>query len=618
MPHQSSPCLLTDRPVASPHPTRREWLSWTGGAGLATLLPGCSGRDSEGFAATKSWGRQAVRDAMKASGTRAVSLALRVGDDVVWQEAFGVLDDASASPASVNTRFNIGSVSKVICALAVTILVDRKLVGLDTPVVEYLPQFSMLSPTYRGITPRQLLSHASGLPGTHLHNLFATAFLPGYAEDMLAALADVHLKHAPGELAVYCNDGFTLTECVVHAVTGQTYPEFVQSAILAPLGMSLSGYTLQPLPAGSFAHGYLQGERQGQEFVMGYATGGLCTTPGDMMKLAALFLNKGVYNGTRIVSEAGVAEMGTAQTQAAPINPSPEWQWGLGWDTVHQPGLAVAGVLAWEKNGGTTMYTSDFYVLPQEGMALMITGSGTSYNPGAIAEGILLRALQEDRRIARLPPAIAPTVPPVADEPPEAVQSVLGIYGRDTAPLRVSSPDGMRIDLHEWTSNGWHERSSGLQLRTDGWWWSDAQPGHSYRWQTNAGHTYLMWRQTAHSGFYRVSVPLAERMPAAQGPLPARWAARMGSTWRVINEDPSSLIYKLPGGGRVTLKELVELPGYVMWDDGQLLTPLSADRAGMSVKIPMNSGRDLLEVVAQQQDGTERLHASGWILAREG
>ena len=348
---QNSP-FLAATPPSRTLSSRREWLAWAGSASLAPLLPACGGSASSPapqFTATQAWGRNAIRQAMQAGAkqpkTRAASVALLQGDRLVWQEAFGVLDEASGTAATTETRFNVGSVSKVIAALAVMVLVDRQLLALDAPVVRYLPGFSMLSPGYRDITVRHLLSHASGLPGTYLHNVFTFAPLQGYAEELEAALADIHLKHAPGAMAVYCNDGFTLVERVVQAVTGQSYPAFVQSALLNPLGMARSGYTLAPLPRGSFAPGHIRDVPQGQEFMMGYATGGLCTTPGDMMKLAALLLSGGELDGQRIVSKAGVMEMASAQNQGVRVNLPAGWHWGLGWDTTRHPGLEAAGVV---------------------------------------------------------------------------------------------------------------------------------------------------------------------------------------------------------------------------------------------------------------------------------
>lgn len=562
-----------------------------------------------------AWGRRQIRQAMQASDTRAASIAILYGDRIVWQEAFGVLQDSPAIPATPEARFNVGSVSKVLAALAVMILADRQLVQLDAPVVRYLPQFSMLSSGYRDITVRHLLSHASGLPGTYLHNMFAFAPLPGYAAGLEAALADMHLKHAPGAMAVYCNDGFTLVERIVQAVTGQSYPAFVQSAILTPLSMGRSGFTLQPLPEGSFAPGYIGQARQGQEFVMGYATSGLCTTPGDMMRLAALLIQGGEQDGQRVVSKAGVLEMASDQNQGMRIDLTPDWHWGLGWDSTQQPGLGAAGVRAWQKSGSTVFCASDFYVLPQAGMALLLTGNAPGFRTGPIAEGILLRALKETGQLQALPPKVSTIVPSVATSSTTDVDAVLGIYGRASKPLKVVSPDRQQIDLSVWSAalKDWEPLCEGLRLRNDGWWWSDAKPGTHYRWEQADGRCYLLSREPAQAGHYWVTTPMAEQMPRAAAPLPTAWADRLGTTWTQANEAPESILLATGGMATATLRELPELRGYLFWDDRQFLLPLSADRAGMAVRVPLHQGRDLVELVVQTRDQQEWLHAAGWV-----
>lgn len=620
MPLQPSASTPSQDPQP-PGPSRREWLAWTGTAALAPWLAGCGGSapPPPNLDATMAWGRRQIRQAMQASQTRAASIAMMYGDRIVWQEAFGVLGGTPAAPVTPETRFNVGSVSKVLAALAVMILADRQLLQLDTPVVRYLPQFRMLSPGYRDITVRHLLSHASGLPGTYLHNMFAFAPLPGYAAELEAALADVHLKHAPGAMAVYCNDGFTLIERIVQAVTGQSYTAFVQSAILTPLSMGRSGFTLQPLPEGSYAPGYIDQARQGQEFVMGYATSGLCTTPGDMMRLAALLIQGGEQDGQRVVSKAGVLEMGSDQNRGMRIDLTPDWHWGLGWDSTRQPGLAAAGVRSWHKSGETNFYASEFHVLPQAGMALLLTGNAQGFRPGPIAEGILMRALQETGQLQALPSRVSTTVPPMATSSSTDVDAVLGIYGRAAKPLKVVSPDGQQIDLWVWSAalKGWEPLCEGLRLRSDGWWWADAKPGTHYRWEQTDGRRYLMSREPAGAGHYWTTTPMAEQMPRASAPLPSAWADRLDSSWTLANEAPESMLLAVGRTAPATLRELPELRGYLFWDDRQFLVPLSADRAGMAVRVPLNAGRDLVELVVQVQDQQEWLHAAG-SLYRQG
>ena len=622
---------------SSPDAARRAWLVRAGAVALAPLLPACGGgSDGPRFfppppappapppspdAAAIDWGREAIRAAMQKADTPAVTIALSRDGEVVWQEAFGVIDRESGQAATPQTHVNIGSVSKVIAALATMVLVDRRLVDLDAPVVRYLPEFRMLSPAYRHISARHLLSHSSGLPGTYSRNIFAFKPLPGYSAAAEAALADRHLKHEPGEMAMYCNDGFTMIERLVLAVTGQEYPAFVQAAILDPLEMSESSFALAPLPEGSYAHPYVDGRRQGQEFVMAYATGGLRSTSGDMMKLAAMFLDGGAYKGRRVVSEAGIAAMAQDQTRDLRINPSPEWRWGLGWDNVRQLGLDAVGVQAWQKNGGTSFYATDFFVLPQARMALFISGSGHGYEPGVLAEGILLRALRGSGRIDSLPQSLPSTPPAQAAQPSaDEVRAVLGIYASHITPLRVVPADGGGVDLLQGGAQGdgsfgWTPFVAGLRLRVDGWWWSEVAPGSSYRWVVEGGHRYLMTRRPGGQGHYPITLPIGQQMPPAPGPLPEVWARRLDGRWAVADEDPSSTAL-IEDIAPARLRELAELPGYLFWDEPgmgrqQFLLPLADQRAGMTVQVPVNHGRDLIELVVQARDGQEWLNVGG-------
>lgn len=628
------PAENNDPALSEPGPgTRRSWLMGTGALALAPLLPACGGGGggSSFFvpetpkpspdAAAIDWGRETIRADMAAEGGPvAFTAALYRDGQVVWQEAFGVIDRDSGRPATPQTRFNIGSVSKVLAALATMVLVDRKRVDLDTPFATYRPEFRMLSPAYRRITVRQLLSHSSGLPGTYFPNAFAFEPLRGYGAHAEAAMADRHLKHEPGELAVYNNDGFTMIERLVLAVTGQEYPAFVKQHILDPLEMTESSYPLEPLPDGSFAYPYEpNGVRHGQEYVLPCATGGLRSTAGDMLKLAAMLIDKGLYKGRRIVSEAAVAAMAQDQTPGLRINPSPEWRWGLGWDSVQQPGLHAAGVSGWSKNGGTIFFTSDFFVLPQARMALFISGNGR-YNSGRLAEGVLLRALQGNGKLDKLPASLASDVPAAATPAPADVEAVRGVYGSYTMPVRVVSADGQTLDLLEWKSKKdgsfeWvlSDTGQGLRLRTDGWWWSDSGGGVSYRWTEEGGHRYLMTRRPLGLGHYRVTMPIGQQMPPAPAPLPAEWVQLLDSRWGLAEEDPSSTAV-MNGIVPAYLRELPELPGYLFWDDSELqqfLLPESGQRAGMTVKVPVNHGRDLMELVLQTRGSEQWLDVGG-------
>lgn len=613
---------------------RRQFLAYAGAGLLSAMLPGCGGADTiqrSTYGATIAAGQQAIQAALAANRQNLASLSVALLKDgqVVWAQAFGNAVISPASAATPTTRYNIGSVTKVIAALAGVILQDRGLIDLDTPIVRYLPSFSMLSPQYTQITSRHLLSHSSGLPGQNVNNMFSYAPIPGYAADAQTVLANEYLNHVPGQFAVYCNDGFTLFERVVAAVTGLSFTDFVQRNILVPLNMTNSGFLTSVPVSGQFALAYANGTQYGQEFANPYATGGLSTTPLDMMNLAQMFIGGGVFRGQRIASAAGIADMLTDQTNRCLIQSTRlgySYAYGLGWDDVDDPILRAAGAAGAYKSGGTQFFSSHFYVLPAAQMALMITGS-MGYDAGSIAPAILLRALQEDGSIAGAPTPVNAAAPAVAQSPD--VSAVGGIYGNESAPMQVAPNADGSLALTKWNGTAWAAAGPGSTpyvYRSDGWWWSDGDTA-SYRFDILPGtddagnavsNRYLTKRVVDPSGYVFRVTPLAQQLQALPALTPA-WQARVNASWNVINESAQSVF----AGGllRVSLGTLDALPGYVVFaystDGGahtnyQLLKPLADDRCGMTVQIPVMPGRDLFEISMSNVNGVDTMAASGW------
>ena len=166
------------------------------------------------------------------------------GDTVLFHEAHGTAD--GADPLTVDHRFNIGSVGKMLTAVAALQLVERGAVSLDDRLSEHVPEY----PAAIGdaVTIRDLLTHTSGIELDDLEGFGAAIRTAGTMSEVL----DVHLRYVR-EIAAsyshsgefdYTNEGYSLLGLIVERASGRPWGERIQRSVLAPAGMGAT--TLAP------------------------------------------------------------------------------------------------------------------------------------------------------------------------------------------------------------------------------------------------------------------------------------------------------------------------------------------------------------------------------------
>lgn len=555
--------------------------------------------------------------------TQAVSVALLDDQRILWEEAFGSIDKISGLQPGRETLFCIASLSKIVATVATMMLVDRRLVALDAPVAEYLKDFRMADGDWRKITVRMLLNHSSGLPGTHFADVLTMVPIAGYAAQVQQSLANRRLKHGPGEMAAYCNDGFTLIERLVAEVAGAPYVDFVRKEILEPLGMKRTRFALEPFAPGSFAPGLDRtGRPEPQEYVNVYA-GGLFSTPGEVARLAMMFLNEGQLEGRRLLSVAAVAEMGRDQTQGLPFNPITDHpvHFGLGWDGVNQGGLAAVGMTAWHKSGDADHYHSHLIVIPKARLAAVVmTTSALSVGgySSLLAERVLLRALAERGSIPDVPeprrPAAMPAVPPTDRD----LAAIAGTYASAYGLRRMTIGPGRTMTLSIYKEGEWKPVVDALSLRGDGRWISDGCPENAYRVVNSGGRRYLAVRRPFGLGHYDAELPDSHELPPAK-PLSTRWRSRIGRRWLAVT-DPYSAFLAL--GRQPPLFSLMEVKGLENYiaavvigagiETVQVLNAQESDHiARMCLRIPVDNGWGLSDLEIMERDGEEWLLWAG-------
>jgi CubicO group peptidase (beta-lactamase class C family) len=219
--------------------------------------------------------------------------------------------------------FDLASVSKLFTSIAVLQQVERGRLDLDASVASYIPAFAAHG---KGdVTVRALLTHTSGLP----------AWLPLYSrwstpEERIAAVYDVAPLAPPGARYVYSDLNMITLGKLVELASGRPLDVVVREGITDPLGMVDTGYNPpadridrivatedQPWTGRGVIRGSVHDENAWSlGGVAGHA--GVFSTARDLAVLAQTILNRGSYDGRRILSRSSVGALLTDENSAFP------------------------------------------------------------------------------------------------------------------------------------------------------------------------------------------------------------------------------------------------------------------------------------------------------------
>ncbi len=189
----------------------------------------------------------------------AIALCVRRRGQIIIDRAIGHLRgnapdaplDALKVPIRYDSPFALFSASKAVTAMLIHLLDERRLVHLDDPVVEYIPEFAPHGKD--GITLRQLLTHRAGIPTVRGARMDDAELLQ-QPEAILQLLCRARPLSVPGRRLSYhaLTGGFIFAE-VVRRVTGRDVRRFLHDEVLAPLGFTSFNYGVPPERTGEVA-----------------------------------------------------------------------------------------------------------------------------------------------------------------------------------------------------------------------------------------------------------------------------------------------------------------------------------------------------------------------------
>ena len=329
---------------------------------------------------------QEFKEALAQKRLGSAAIAFVQNGRIVNEEGFGIANSDTKDTVKTNeTLYLLSSLSKAVTAWGIMKLVQEKRLRLDEPVLPYLKRWRFPgSELYRHkVTARQLLSHTAGFEDGYGHSGFLPSEKLQSIEESLILPKDVNSGNAhpaiivrePGTVMSYSSAGYAVLQLLVEEITRMSFNEYMQEAILDPLGMSKSSYSLDSILAQGrkehLATNYSQDlKAYPHRNYTNMAGVSLRSTAHDLAQLVSAY-----YNPYPLLTQESLKPFGTPQSGTS-------LTWGLGHTLYGE-----------NDNGG--------YVIGHGGGAFPASGAEMRVNP-ATGNGIVLLASGTQGLITRV------------------------------------------------------------------------------------------------------------------------------------------------------------------------------------------------------------------------
>lgn len=311
---------------------------------------------------------QLVTAAFGKDNNASVTVGVVAGGRLAWTKSYGYADVEDKIPASADTVYRIGSITKQFTAVMLLQLVEQGKVHFSDPVEKYFPEINKVKGRFPGappITLIQLATHTSGLQREPEHT---DTYLKGPVSEwenvLVAALAETSYEFEPGTQFSYSNIGYAILGAALGRAAGQSYTQYVQEHIFTPLGMADTAFEPNARIRGKIARGYLidkdhkldwqtaDHEHAGRGYKV--PNGAIYTTVGDLAKFILFELGSGPnsvlkaedlpQNSKRIINTGSRLSGG----------------YGVGFQVIRTNNLTLLG-----HNGGVNGYEANAFFEPK-------------------------------------------------------------------------------------------------------------------------------------------------------------------------------------------------------------------------------------------------------------
>jgi CubicO group peptidase (beta-lactamase class C family) len=323
-----------------------------------------------------------------------MAVAVVRNDSVIYARGHGVRRLGVADRVDEHTLFGIASVSKAFTAAALGLLVDEGRLSWDDAVVDHLPAFRLYDPYItQATTVRDLLAHRVGIGRMTGNRLRWLPHRP--REELIRRIRFLEPEQSFRDGYVYSNVGYMIAGELIPAITGESWESFVERRLFAPLGMRRSNTSITAIAPGENAawpHQEIDGsvvEIQWRDFDAVGPAASINSSAAEIAAWMRLHLgDPGVFEGTRLLSHAVMAEMHRAQNVTREADFAQLASYGFGWSLGSYQGHRVS------RHGGATDGMNTMLVLvPGQELGIFVTTNTFNDFMNAVVNHILDAAL---------------------------------------------------------------------------------------------------------------------------------------------------------------------------------------------------------------------------------
>ncbi len=259
----------------------------------------------------------AIKYEIDSKELNSISIVLVDKDQIIWNQSLGYKDLKKSVPATTETIYRVGSVSKLFTDIGIMQKVENGEMDLDAPISTYLPDFKLNNPSQKPITLRMLMSHRSGM----LREPKIGNYFDDTNDNLQATVKSIYeskLIYEPETKTKYSNAGIAVAGYILEYLSDQPYVTYMQEHILDVIGMSQSGFepnsTINENLAEASMWSYDQRIFPAPNFQLGMAPAGSLYAPmKDLGHFMIAMFNQGVGQNGELISTKSLEEMWTPQ-----------------------------------------------------------------------------------------------------------------------------------------------------------------------------------------------------------------------------------------------------------------------------------------------------------------